>query len=184
MTPIHNITFSFNEAEDRITLRCTLNDQSVIALLLTRRLTGPLLEKLTKMLLKTSEMAATLPTKLREEVIMMEHAHALARIAAQVTESGAGAQAADSDQEEPADHLLTRIDFQPQADSCTLLFFCNGSDTVLTAITFNRVQLHWFVDTLDRFAQRAGWEIRPHQRDWLALKDSESAAAPNRTLLH
>jgi len=182
MTPIHNITFSFNEAEDRITLRCTLNDDAAIALLLTRRLTGPLLEKLAKMLLKTSEMAAALPTKLQEEVIMMEHAHALARIAAQVAEGGAPA--ADSDREEPADHLLTRIDFQPQADSCTLLFFCNGSDTALTAIAFNRVQLHWFVDTLDRFAQRAGWEIRPHQRDWLALKDSESAAAPNRALLH
>lgn len=182
MTPIHNITFSFNEAEDRITLRCTLNDDTAIALLLTRRLTGPLLEKLAKMLLKTSDMAATLPTKLREEVIMMEHAHALARIAALATE--AGAPAADGNQAEPAAHLLTRIDFQPHPESCTLLFFCNGSDTALTAIAFNRVQLHWFVDTLDRFAQRADWEIRPHQRDWLVLKDSDSAAAPNRALLH
>lgn len=184
MTPIHNITFFFNEVEDRISLRCILKDQALVELLLTRRLTGPLLEKLAKSLLKTSEMAASLPTRLQEEVIMMEHARALAHIAAQATQSGGNAKPVDSDREKQGDHLLTRVDFQPQPDSCTLLFFSNGSDSAFTAITFNRAQLHWFVDTLDRFAQRADWEIGPHQRDWLVLKDMETTVAPNMTLLH
>lgn len=184
MKPIHNITFSFDDAEDRITLRCTLNDKTVVALRLTRRLTGPLLEKLATLLLKTSDVAAALPSQLQDEVIVMEHARALAHIAAQVQQSGAMAIMPGNSGEPPASHLLTRIDFQPRGESCTLQFFCNGSDAALTAITFNRAQLHWFVDTLDRFAKRADWEIRPFQRGWLVLKDAETANRISVGLLH
>lgn len=184
MKPIHNITFSFDDAEDRITLRCTLNDKTVVALRLTRRLTGPLLEKLAKLLLKTSDAAAPLPAQLQEEVIVMEHARALAQVAAQAQQSGAPAAASENPDDQPASHLLTRIDFQPQGSTCTLQFFCNGSDAALTAITFNRAQLHWFVDTLDRFAKRADWEIRPFQRGWLVLKDAETTNRNGVGLLH
>jgi hypothetical protein len=183
MTPIQNITFSFNEAEDRILLHCTLGDKSQTTLQLTRRLTGPLLEKLANLLLKTSDMAASLPVKLQEEVIMMEHTRALAHIAALAEPSG-GRSAFESEEKPPARHLLTRIDFQPQPERCTLQFFCNGSEQALTAITFNRAQLHWFVDTLDRFALRADWEIRPYQRDWLALRDMDGTAGRSAASLH
>ncbi len=182
MKPIHNITFSFDEAEDRIVLRCTLNDKTPVALRLTRRLTGPLLEKLAKLLLKTSDMAASLPTQLREEVVMMEHAQALAQIAAQAQHPGAAMP--ETPREPPSGHLLTRIDFQPQPGGCVLLFFCNGGGDALAAIKFNRAQLHWFVDTLDRFATRAEWEIRPVQRGWLMLKDNENAAQREPASLH
>lgn len=184
MKPIHNITFSFDDAEDRITLRCTLNDKTAVALSLTRRLTGPLLEKLAKLLLKTSDVAAPLPAQLQEEVIVMEHARALALVAAQAQQSNTPASAPDAADAQPACHLLTRIDFQPQAGACTLQFFCNGSDAALTAITFNRAQLHWFIDTLDRFAKRADWEIQPFQRGWLALRDAETANRNGAGLLH
>ena len=184
MKPIHNITFSFDDNEDRIILRCKLNDKSFIALHLTRRLTGPLLEKLAKLLLKTSDVAAPLPAQLQEEVLVMEHTQALAQVAAQVQQSGAPAATPENADEQPASHLLTRIDFQPQGGAGTLQFFCNGSDAALTAITFSRAQLHWFVDTLDRFAKRADWEIRPLQRGWLVLKDEETANRIGMGLLH
>lgn len=184
MKPIHNITFSFDDAEDRITLRCKLNDKTLIALQLTRRLTGPLLEKLAKLLLKSSDVAAALPAQLQEEVIVMEHARALAQVAAQVRQSDIPATTPENPDEQPASHLLTRIDIQPQGSACTLQFFCNGSDAALTAITFSRAQLYWFVDTLDRFAKRADWEIRPFQRGWLVLKDEETANQRSIGLLH
>lgn len=184
MKPIHNITFSFDDNEDRITLRCKLNDKTRIALQLTRRLTGPLLEKLAKLLLKSSDVAATLPAQLQEEVLVMEHAQALAQVAAQVQQSGAPPATPETTDEQPASHLLTRIDFQPQGGACTLQFFCNGSDAALTAITFSRAQLHWFVDTLDRFAKRADWEIKPLQRGWLMLKDNEATATRGVASLH
>jgi len=88
MKPIHNITFSFDDAEDRITLRCKLNDKTLIALQLTRRLTGPLLEKLAKLLLKSSDVAAALPAQLQEEVSRDRSTPApLAQVAAQVRQS-------------------------------------------------------------------------------------------------
>lgn len=180
MTPIHNIAFNFNDAEDRIVLRCTFPDQVPVALLLTRRMAAPLLEKLVKLLMKTSEVAAALPTKLREEVMLMEHAHALAKIAGQAAQAVAVPDA----QEEMVHHLLTRIDFQRQPGRCTLLFFCDGGDTVFAVITLNRAQLHWFVDTLDRFALRFGWELRPPQRDWLALRDEGAAVSSGMAVLH
>lgn len=184
MKPILNITFSFDDAEDRVILRCKLNDQTLVALHLTRRLTGPLLESLAKLLLKTSDTAAPLPSQLQEEVIVMEHARALAQVAAQAHQAGAPNTAPEGAEAQLASHLLTRVDFQPRGGVCTLQFFCNGSDAALTAITFNRAQLHWFVDTLDRFAKRADWEIRPFQRAWLALRDAETANRNGTGLLH
>ena len=177
---IHNITFNFNEAEDRIVLRCTFADRAPAALLLTRRMAAPLLEKLVKLLMNTSEVAAALPARLREEVMLMEHAHALAKVAEQAAQPAA----VPGVQGKAVRRLLTRIDFQRQPERCTLLFFCNGGDTAFAVITLNRVQLHWFVDTLDRFAQRFGWEIRPPQRDWLALRDEGAVASSGMAVLH
>lgn len=182
MTPIRNITFNFSEAEDRVILSCSFADQPPLALLLTRRMAGPLLENLARMLVETSDVAATLPVRLREEVIMMEHAQALAKVAEQAAQAVAVTVPAERDG--AAHHLLTRIDFQRQPERCTLLFFCNGSDASLAAITFTRAQLHWFVDTLDRFAQRADWAFKPLQRDWLALRDGVAADASAAALLH
>jgi len=182
MTPIRNITFNFSEAEDRVILRCTSPEQAALALLLTRRMAGPLLEKLAKLLVETSDVAAMLPLRLREEVMMMEHAQALARVAEQAAQTASAAM--PTEQEALAGHLLTRIDFQRQQERCTLLFYCNGSDVALAAISFNRAQLHWFVDTLDRFAQRANWDFKPLQRDWLALRDEAAATSPAVALLH
>lgn len=183
MIPVSNLTFSFDDAGDRILLHCTLSNGIMATLQLTRRLTGPLLEKLAGLLLKTSDMAASLPAKLQEEIIMMEHARALAHIAALAEPSGSGS-AFESGEKPPVQRLLTRIDFQPQPERCTLMFFCDGGEHPFTAITFNRAQLHWFVDTLDRFSLRADWEIRPYQRDWLALRDTDGMAGRSIASLH
>jgi hypothetical protein len=185
MKPIRNITFNFNEAEDRVALRCTFADRAPLALLLTRRMSGPLLEKLAKLLMETSDVAVTLPTRVREEVMMMEHAQALAKVAEQAAQTAAVTMpAGQEDQADTARYLITRIDLQRQPEHCTLLFFCNGGDSAIAAITFNRAQLHWFVDTLDRFAQRADWELKSLQRDWLALRDEGAATSPGVALLH
>lgn len=182
MTPIHNITFNFNEAEDRVVLRCTFADRAPLALLLTRRMAGPLLEKLTKLLMETSNVVATLPANLREEVMMMEHTQALAKVAEQGAQTAAVAPPAEQETVERL--LLTRIDFQRHPERCTLQFFCNGGDTAIASITLHRAQLHWFVDTLDRFAQRADWGLKPLQRDWLVLRDESAQAASQATVLH
>lgn len=182
MKPITNITFNFNEAEDRVVLYCTFADQAPVALLLTRRMAGPLLQRLAKILMETSDMAATLPAKLREDVIMMEHAQALARVAEQAARTDIVA--LPTEQKAPVRHLLTRIDIQRQAERCTLLLYCNGAEIALAAVMLSRAQLHWFVDTLDRFAQRAEWDFKPLQRGWLALRDESTAASSGVAVLH
>lgn len=175
MKPITNITFNFNEAEDRVVLHCTFADQAPAALLLTRRMAGPLLERLAILLMETSDMAATLPSKLQEDVMMMEHTQVLAKVAEQAVQTAAVALPVK--QQAPVRHLLTRIDIQRQPERCTLLLYCNGAETALAAVMLSRAQLHWFVDTLDRFAQRAEWDFKPLQRSWLALRDESTAAS-------
>lgn len=181
MTPIRNITFGFNEAEDRIVLRCLFSETAASGLLLTRRMAGPLLERLAQILVETSNVAATLPARLKEDMMMMEHAHALAK----VSEQSAQTTPVEMPPEQKAlvHYLLTRIDIQRQPEQCTLLFYCNGGETALAVLTLSRVQLHWFVDTLDRFTQRAAWDFKPPMRGWLALRD-ETAASSGMAVLH
>ncbi|MFA7240874.1 MAG: hypothetical protein WC091_12240 [Sulfuricellaceae bacterium] len=186
MKPITNITFNFNEAEDRIVLHCTFDDQAPVALLLTRRMTGAILEKLAIILMESSDMAAALPAKLREDVIMMEHAQTLAKMAEQAahTDAVAPPTAPPTAQKPLVRHLLTRIDIRRQPEHCALLLYCNSSETALAVIMLTRAQLHWFVNAMDRFAQRAEWELKPLQRGWLAQRDEAATVFSGTAVLH
>ncbi|MBS4097578.1 MAG: hypothetical protein KGZ83_12170 [Sulfuricella sp.] len=184
MVPIHNITFSYHAAEDRIILSCTLVDQEKATLLLTRRMAGPILERLAQLLVDSSKSVATLPSEMREEVMMVEHARALARVAEQVSTSEPVPELAGETLLRVNGNLITRVDIHPDGERCSLLFFCDGNDSVLTGLTLNRAQLHWFADATDRFAQRGGWVLQAAQRNWLAKKDADAAGAPQAAMLH
>lgn len=183
MTPIHNITFAFNEAEDRIILSCTLVDQTSLSMQLTRRMAGLILGRLAQILLQTSNSVAALPSEMRDEVMMIEHARALAKVADQVS-SGEPPPPPDANSAPLSGNLITRIDIHPDGERCSLLFFCDHQDSSLTGLTLNRAQLHWFTDTTDRFAQRGNWDLPPLQRNWLVQKDAEANVAPQSAVLH
>lgn len=184
MTPTHNITFSFNPAEDRIVLACTLTNGERVTLLLTRRMAGLVLERLAQLLVQSSNAVTALPSGMRDEVMLIEHARAMAQVADQVSASEKQPEAPSETPLEVGGRLITRVDIHPDGERCSLLFFCDGGDTVLTGLTLNRAQLHWFADTTDRFAQRGHWDLPPLQRNWLAQKDAEAAAAPHSAILH
>ncbi len=184
MIPTHNITFSFNPAEDRIVLSCTLTTGERVTLLLTRRIAGLVLERLAQLLVQSSNAVTALPSGMRDEVMMIEHVRAMAQVADQVSAAEAPPEKAEESPLEIGGKLITRVDIHPDGERCSLLFFCDGGNTVLTGLTLNRAQLHWFADTTDRFAQRGAWDLPPLQRNWLAQKDAEAVAAPQSAILH
>lgn len=184
MTPIHNITFSFNPAEDRIVLSCILDNQERAVLLLTRRMAGLVLERLAALLVESSNAVTALPSGMRDEVMMIEHARALSQVAEQVSASEPKAEAAEEGPLPAGGNLITRVDIHPDGERCSLLFYCDGNESALTGLTLNRAQLHWFADTTDRFAKRGDWDLPPLQRNWLAQKDAEANVAPQTAVLH
>lgn len=185
MTPIHDITFAFNEAEDRIVLACTLTDQSRATMQLTRRMTGMVLAKLAEILMQTSNSAAALPSQMRDEVMLIEHARALAKVAEQVSTTPPAPVPGQGVEAPPlSGNLITRVDIHPDGERCSLLFFCDHRDSALTGLILNRAQLHWFADTADRYAQRGEWALPPFQRNWLAQRDAEAQVVPQAGMLH
>jgi hypothetical protein len=72
-----SLTFTFNETEDRLVVLASNSAGAKIGLLLTRRMTGRLINGLAGILEKSSLTASHAPAEMRGDVVLLEHQGAI-----------------------------------------------------------------------------------------------------------
>lgn len=181
MDDIRSLSFRFDPEEDRLVFVCR-SKQAVQPLMITRRLAFRLLARLCELVAQQNTLAREADPGWRNEVLSMTHARSLAKV--DEAQHDAEAQAAD---EPPlpvlAAMLLTRIDLQPEAQHCGLLFF-TGADAPLCRVRFTQTQLHWFVSRLHKYCHKANWGNQVPEPTWLQNEPLNPAANGQAAVLH
>lgn len=181
MDDIRCLSFRFDPAEDRLVFVCR-SKQVVRPLLITRRLVFLLLGRLCELAAQQNTLARQADPGWRDDVLSMTHARSVAKV--DEAQQDAVAQAAD---EPPLPVmkavLLTRIDLQPDARRCGLVFFAGG-DAPLCRVRFTQTQLHWFVSRLHKYCRKAEWGNPVPEPTWLQDEPPAPAASGPTSVLH
>ncbi|WP_164550267.1 hypothetical protein, partial [Devosia equisanguinis] len=80
--PVSGLTIAYSAVEDRLVVWLRGQEQQLVPLLFTRRLSALLINGLAGILARSSPAAAQAPAALRDDVILMEHQGAMAQSAA------------------------------------------------------------------------------------------------------
>lgn len=169
----YSLSFTYDPRADRILLTVMVGsgeEQRRRLLLMTRRLTGRLVDGLAQLLEKTSPVAAQAPAEVRDDIILFEHQDAVtsggddqpgggreaARTLSPGTNPNAGANAAAA--------LLDTVDVTVKPTRFDLTFKA-GQDTL--SISVGRAELHRLVEVLSRQAAHAAWNLAP-ETAWLS----------------
>jgi hypothetical protein len=148
------LTIGFSETEDRLVVLASDGPAKGVALALTRRLTGRLINGLATMLERSSPVATTAPAEVRDDIILMEHQGAL-------TGTGEGARgtgASASVQIKAVPRLVTKITITSTPADFRMALF--GPDIDSVGLTLSRTDLHRVVEALKRKAEAADWHIQ------------------------
>ncbi|MBX9930315.1 MAG: hypothetical protein K2Y56_02055 [Methylobacterium sp.] len=148
------LTFAYNEPEDRLTLLAGDTLGQSIHVLMTRRLTERLINGLAQLLEQSSPLAQTAPADLRNDIILMEHQDALfgrTEPGPAVTDAIEPANAA------PPTHLILAIDVavMPQTFEIGL----RAGAAFLIRLSLDRHSVHRLVEALSQRAEAAGWNL-------------------------
>lgn len=140
-----------------------------IGLLLTRRMTGRLINGLAGILDKSSMAAIHAPAEMRDDVILLEHQGA-------ISDRDTHQQSVDTDPDTDAPHvaqqstqiqtvLIQSIDISVKPTLFEIVLK-DGKPQPIVAIDIGRAELHRVLDTLTRKADEADWDIRIEAK-WL-----------------
>ena len=149
-----SLSLVFSPEEDRLVL---LLGSRPTGLLLTRRLTGRLVNGLASVLEQSSLPARSAPTDLRDSIISMEHQGA--------TTAPPGAAPAPVPLEQGlALHLVTTVNIAVQPSHFALTI--NATGMAPLPLSLSRGDLHRLIELFTRQADLAGWNL-PIDAAWL-----------------
>lgn len=153
------LSLVYIEKEDRLLL--TLGAKEVrLRLLLTRRLTGGLINALADLLVKTSPGAKQASKDVRESMLLFEH-HEAVQAAARRNAAGAAKAKAETDAAAPPKLLppvlLAAVDIGRKGERFTLVF--KGPQQALASFQASRHELHQVLDLLRSKTLSAGWAL-------------------------
>jgi hypothetical protein len=142
--------FAYDDPEDRLMLLATDSEDRSMALALTRRLTGRLINALCVVLEKSSINASTAPADLRDDIILLEHQGALSAHSAPAPVPRPPVPGGPRG-------LMTNVEITTLPDGFGLTF----RDARQPKIQFkiNRVGLHRMLEVIARHAEAANWHI-------------------------
>jgi hypothetical protein len=153
------LTFGFNETEDRLVLIARDGHDKAVAFALTRRLTGRLINGLATVLERSNTFASTAPAEMRDDIILMEHQGALSGTGEEQPDtSGAWSSGEGTLRLNAPAHLVTKIDIKTAPTDFQILLHTN--DGVQIGTKLNRVDLHRVVEVIKRKAEAADWNIQ------------------------
>lgn len=164
----HSLSVLYSENEDRLVL--LLETQGVtVRLLLTRRLTGGLINALADVLAQASPGARQAPLGMRESVVLFEHHEAVQAGVRQKATAGKAPphQASASPLLPPI--LVTVVDISKKADSFALTF---KAPQPITAFKLSLPELHQVLDLLRGKALAAQWSLNI-EAGWLDASASK-----------
>lgn len=167
----YSLSFTYDPRADRILLAVTLasgDEQRRRLLLMTRRLTGRLVDGLAQLLEKTSPVAAQAPADVRDDIILFEHQDAVGSGADEQPGAGQGAARplppGSTSNAGAAAVLLDTVDVTVKPTRFDLTFKA-GQDAL--SISVSRAELHRLVEVLSRQAAHAAWNLAP-ETAWLS----------------
>lgn len=181
MDDICSLSFRFDPEEDRLALVCR-STQVVRPLMMTRRLAFRLLGRLCELAAQQNTLAQQADPGWRNDVLSITHARSVAEVD-EVQRDAVGQSADEPPLPVMAAALLTRIDLQPYARACDLVFFASG-DAPLHRVRFTQTQLHWFVSRLHKYCQKADWSNPVPETTWLQDEPPAQAAIGPAAVLH
>ncbi len=167
-----HLSFAYDQAEDRLMVLASNAGGETIALQLTRRLTGRIVNAVAQLLEKSSSAAQHAPAEMRDDMILLEHQGAL-----QSRASATSPEAAASGEAEPVPKKLVRPPQLVQTISITthprsFALVIKGAKQDLAALSVSRMDLHRILETIRRVADKANWQISI-DASWLMPEDSE-----------
>ena len=159
-----SLTFTFNESEDRLVVLASNPAGAKIGLLLTRPMTGRLINGLAGILEKSRLTASHAPAEMRDDVVLLEHQGAF---------SGGSTQeqakpAPDADAPQPVQIQTVHIQSIYVSVKPTLfeIVLKDGRFQPIVALDIGRAELHRVLALLTRKAEEAVWDIRIEAK-WL-----------------
>jgi hypothetical protein len=170
-----SLTFAYSLPEDRLVLLVVGAKGEKIALLVTRRLTGRLINGLAGILEKSSPAVSRAPAEMREDVVLLEHQEAVSGRTSQ--EPSASAATADSPEEagqgapsaQIKSALLTAIDVSTKPTHFELAL--KSGDSIVAGFNATRHELHRTLSMLKTKAQEADWNLSL-EASWLGSDQS------------
>ena len=166
------LSFGYHEIEDRLVMIVADRGGEAKSLLLTRRLTGRIVNALAHVLEKSSPEARNAHSGLRDDIVLLEHHDAL-----HSQKAGASGSASDKGQSKSKPSIGSgpaqlvhrgRITTRPDGFTFTLM----GAKQTLAAMKLSRKDLHRVLETIRRFADQADWDIKI-DANWLDPDPSE-----------
>lgn len=151
-----SLTFSYSEPEDRLLLIAADAAGTRLPVVMTRRLTGRLVNGLASLVERSSPIASTAPAAMRDDIILLEHQDALFR----QQEAAAAGQSmlwSKVERELPASRLVKAIDVTVTPGAFWLLL--RDSAGPLITLKLTRHAVHRLLETIGRQAEAASWNL-------------------------
>lgn len=164
---------AYVEREDRIAVVVTSPDGERLALMLTRRLAGRLVNGLAGLLERTSSIAHHLPEDARGAVILFEHQGAVTQPKESSVEQAAPS--IESRDERVPMLLLTDVGVTTHPDRFRVTL--RHADHALAAFDCGRSDLHRLIAIIQSTCDQVGWRV-PIQATWLH-PDADGALTVN-----
>ena len=157
-----SLTFSYSEAEDRLVVLASNPTGAKIGLLLTRRLTGRLINGLAGILEKSSVAASHAPAEMRDDVVLLEHQGAISDKGTQEQTKSAPDTDAPPLTQQPVQIQTVHIQSIDVSVKPTLfeIVLKDGRLQPIVALDIGRAELHRVLALLTRKAEEADWDIR------------------------
>lgn len=151
-----SLTLGYNEPEDRLVLIAADAAGARLPVLMTRRLTGRLINGLASLVERSSAMASKVPAELRDDIILLEHQDAVfgQQHAAAQRQPGPGSTAG---LDLSAVRLVKSVDVTVTPQAFRLLF--RDAREALITLSLTRLAVHQVLETIGRQSEAAGWDI-------------------------
>jgi hypothetical protein len=163
-----SLTFTFNEAEDRLVVLASNPAGAQIGLLLTRPMTGRLINGLAGILEKSRLTASHAPAEMRDDVVLLDHQGAMSGGSYQ--QQAMSVPDADAPQADPQPVQIQTVHIQSIYVSVKPTHFeivlQDGRFQPVVAVDVGRAELHRVLALLTRKAEEADWDIRIEAK-WL-----------------
>jgi hypothetical protein len=157
-----SLSLGYDETEDRLVLVATDAEGHDVAILVTRRFAGRLINALCAVLEKTRASAVTDSDDLKDDFILIEYQGALA--AKSLPPSPRSSQLVFSG----LPHLLNKVEITSGQNGFMLTL--GDARTPLFSFNLTRVGLHRLIDALSRHAELAAWALKI-QVSWREARD-------------
>ena len=169
-----SLSLIYNQHEDRLIMTTTLSSGERRALLLTRSLTGRLVNGLAGLLKRSSKVAARAPDEMRDDLVLLEHQGAVSSLsgghsASRMTQPASGEKQLPLQPETLPAILVTSISVQTRPTHFEFVF--KAGKQAIARFDPNRSELHRLLRLLIRKTEEADWRL-DLQSDWLEADKS------------